>query len=188
MYLDFHNDDTHFRPGMPLRTIVAGSLAHPVPAEEMAFDQALLEHGEAVLTAATRGSLAVVLDVVILANCPGPIRAAMFRIADELLTNAVEHGFYKRQRGRILVQLTARGLSELALCVLDDGWGFGHSPIIEGNGFHLLRQFGELSVNARSNPFGARTAVTVVVPVCLASCPAWPRRPARTNVPPGFGG
>ena len=171
-----HDDDTRFRPNMPLRAIVARSLAHPALAEEIAFDQALLEHCEAVLTAATRGSLAVVLDLAISARCPGPIRAAVFRIADELLTNAVEHGFYNRQRGRILLQLTARGLSELALCVFDDGWGFGHSPIIEGNGFHLLRQLGELSVNARGNPFGARTAVTVTVPVRRGRCSTSTRR------------
>ena len=161
---------------MPLTTIIASSLAHPVSAEEISIDQALLEHCETVLTAATRASLTVVLKLAISARCVGPIRSAVFRIADELLTNAVEHGFYNRQRGRILVQLAERGLSELAFCVLDDGWGFGNSPIIEGNGFHLLRQLGKLSVNARDNPFGTRTAVTVVLPVRRGRCSTFTRR------------
>lgn len=166
------HEKTRSRPNVPLRTIVAGSLVHPVSAEATSFDQALLEHCEAVLRAVSRGSLVVLLDLTISARCPEWIRGAVFRIADELLTNAVEHGFYNRQRGRILVQLTARGLSELALCVLDDGWGFGRNPITEGNGFHLLRQLGELSVNARGNPYGARTAVSVVVPVRRGGCSA----------------
>ncbi len=135
------------RPDSPpvprsLRIIVA---AAPPPALE--FDHALLQHCRCVLNSVVRPDLTVELHLRTATLCPRPQRQTVFRVVDELLCNAVQHGFYCRLQGCILVELTAAGAGGLSVSVSDDGWGFDDQPIIEGNGFRLLRLIGGLTVD-----------------------------------------
>ena len=88
-------------------------------------------------------------------------KAAVARAADELVSNAVEHGLYKRRRGRILVQVVARRNAGVEVSVSDDGWGFDGGQVVDGNGFHLLRQLGVLRLGKPPEPFVSEVAITV---------------------------
>jgi two-component sensor histidine kinase len=97
-------------------------------------------------------------------------KITVLRVADELLSNAMEHGHYARQRGHVFVHIISRVGVGVQVSVSDDGWGFDSGPIIDGNGFHLLRMIGDLYVGtAKTAPFVAKTTVTVIIP--LHRCP-----------------
>src|SRR5271165_1350222 len=86
------------------------------------FDRALKQFCSFTLTSIIRDDLAIELDVEVEAGCPEPPRHVAFRIVDELLCNAVEHGFYSRQRGRVCVRVERAGRDGIAIRVSDDGW------------------------------------------------------------------
>jgi hypothetical protein len=70
------------------------------------------------------------------------------------------------------VHVFSRAGVGVQISVSDDGWGVDSGPIIDGNGFHLLRMIGDLYVGtAKTAPFVAKTTVTVVTPLhrCLAA-------------------
>jgi hypothetical protein len=48
--------------------------------------------------------------------------------------------------------------------VSDDGWGFDDSPVIDGNGFHLLRLLGDLHCGVSAGLSMAGAMVTIVLP------------------------
>ncbi len=87
----------------------------------------------------------------------------MVRAVSELVSNAVEHGFYRRQTGRVLVQVTYSPDAETQVVVSDDGWGFPAEPVIDGNGFRLLRSLGVLQIEANADPRSMRTVITLFV-------------------------
>ena len=126
------------------------------------LDQALKQHCSLTLAAIIDDDMTIELDVQVEAGCPEPPRHVAFRIANELLCNAVEHAFYRRQRGRVCVRVEGAGLDGIAIRVSDDGWGFG-GPIIDGNGFRLLRMMGVLLVGASSVPTICGATVSVVL-------------------------
>ncbi|MBN9509194.1 MAG: hypothetical protein J0I21_08780 [Alphaproteobacteria bacterium] len=105
------------------------------------------------------------IDLKTEGTCPFTHDIAVLRAVDELLSNALEHGFYARQRGRVLVHVVGGAATGVQITVGDDGWGFGAGAIIDGNGFHLLRQIGELSLGRPSGVLWARTVVTVRIPL-----------------------
>ena len=78
----------------------------------------------------------------------------------------MEHGYYARQRGQVFVYVCCRAGVGVQISVSDDGWGFDSGPIVDGNGFHLLRMIGDLDVKtAKTAPFVAKTTVTVIIPL-----------------------
>jgi two-component sensor histidine kinase len=123
----------------------------------------LLEYCERIVARGNSWGLIVRLELEFEGICPVTHEKAVLRLVDELLSNSVEHGFYARQRGHVSVRVIGRTGVGVQVLVIDDGWGFGPGPIIEGNGFHLLRQIGNLRVGAAA-PLVAKTAVTVHIP------------------------
>jgi hypothetical protein len=134
--------------------------ARPVP-----FERVLLEHCERIAAGGSCRQLLVRIERMIEGACPVTHEMIVLRVVDELLSNAIEHGFYRRQRGRVLVHVASRATAGLEVSVSDDGWGFDSGPIIDGNGFHLLRQIGDLRFGAAAAPFVAKAAVTLVTPL-----------------------
>lgn len=134
----------------------------PLPSV-LSFDRALKQFCSLTLAAIIGDDLTIELDVQVEAGCPEPPRHIVSRIVDELLCNAVEHAFYSLQRGRVCVRVERAGPDRIAIRVSDDGWGFGDGPIIEGNGFHLLRMMGVLQVGASRLPSVRGATVSVVL-------------------------
>ena len=125
----------------------------------------LLEHCERIVASGRSQELIVQLELKFEGICPATHEKTVLRVADELLSNAMEHGYDARQRGQIFVHVISRAGVGVQVSVSDDGWGFDHDPIIDGNGFHLLRQIGQLFLGAPAGPFVAQAAVTVVIPL-----------------------
>jgi hypothetical protein len=130
------------------------------------FERLLLEHCERVVANRRYQELIVQLELRFEGICPATHETAILRVADELLSNATEHGFYGRQRGHVFVHVVSRAGVGVRVSVSDDGWGFDSGPIIDGNGFHLLRQIGDLYMGASAGPFVANSAVTIIIPLC----------------------
>jgi two-component sensor histidine kinase len=105
------------------------------------------------------------LDLEVEGICPATHENAVLRVIDELFSNALEHGFYGRQRGRVFVHVVTREAVGVAVSVSDDGWGFADGDIVDGNGFHLLRSIGKLRLGAPAGPFPAWGAVTVEIAI-----------------------
>jgi two-component sensor histidine kinase len=129
------------------------------------FERRLLEHCERIVANARGRELMVQLELRLEGPCPVTHEKTVSRVADELVSNAMEHGFHGRQRGRLFVHVRCPPGIGVQVSASDDGWGFGSGSIIHGNGFHLLRQIGELFLGAPAGPFAANTAVTVVIPL-----------------------
>jgi hypothetical protein len=129
------------------------------------FEWLLLEHCENIVTSGRSRELVVQLELKFEGICPATHEKTVLRVADELLSNAIEHGFYGRQRGQVFVHVVSRAGVGVLVSVSDDGWGFDSTPIIDGNGFNLLRLIGELYFGAAAVPFVAKTAVSVVIPL-----------------------
>jgi hypothetical protein len=100
--------------------------------------------------------------------CPATHERAVLRVLDELLSNALEHGFYNRQRGRVFVRVVSHEGASVEVSVSDDGWGFEPGCIAAGNGFRLLRTIGDLRFEAPDCPFPASAAATVAIPIAAA--------------------
>ncbi|WP_131829659.1 ATP-binding protein [Teichococcus deserti] len=79
------------------------------------------------------------LDVAVQGACPAALQQTVLRIAQEMVCNAVKHGFHARARGQIAVTLIALPGRPLQLEVGDDGWG---PPPQEarGEGMALMRE------------------------------------------------
>jgi hypothetical protein len=129
------------------------------------FERVLLEHCERIVAGARCPELMVRLELRFDGRCPVTHEKTVLRVADELVSNAMEHGFYNRQRGQLFVHVLCPSTIGIQVSVSDDGWGFDSGRIIDGNGFHLLRQIGELFHGAPTGPVVAKTAVTVVIPL-----------------------
>jgi hypothetical protein len=125
----------------------------------------LLEHCEGIVAGGHSRELIVQLELKFEGVCPASHEKTVMRVADELVSNAMEHGFYSRQRGQVFVHVVSRAGVGVKVSVSDDGWGFDGGPVIDGNGFHLLRQIGELCRGAAAGPFVAKTALTVIIPL-----------------------
>jgi hypothetical protein len=138
----------------------SGALRQTAP-----FERVLLEHCERIVAGARCRELMVRLELRLDGRCPVTHENTVMRVADELVSNAMEHGFYSRQRGQLFVHVVCPPAIGVQVSVSDDGWGFDHDPIIDGNGFHLLRQIGQLFLGAPAGPFVAQAAVTVVIPL-----------------------
>ena len=100
---------------------------------------------------------------------PPEVELALFRIAQEAVSNARRHG----AASRVMVSLAARGRTA-ELLVVDDGCGFSQSPempvIGRGEGLPGMRERvallgGELSIESAP---GAGTRISVSVPLPLA--------------------
>jgi hypothetical protein len=128
------------------------------------FAESLLEHSERIVAGGRSQDLVVQLELKFEGICPATHENTVLRVADELLSNAMEHGYYARQRGHVFVHVISRAGVGVQVSVSDDGWGFNSGPIIDGNGFHLLRQIGDLYIGAAAGPFVAKSTVTVIIP------------------------
>jgi hypothetical protein len=128
------------------------------------FEELLLEHCQGMLTRGRSQTPIMQLELRFEGICPTTHEKTVLRVADELLSNAVEHGYYARQRGHLVVHVISRADVCVQVSVSDDGWGFGSGPIIDGNGFRLLRQIGDLYIGAAPGPFVAKATVTVILP------------------------
>ena len=144
-------------PPVPRSLRITVTAARPLA---LGFDHALLQHCRSVLASVVRPDLTVELHLRTATLCPRPQWQTVFRVVDELLCNAVQHGFYCRLHGCILVELAALGAGGLSVSVSDDGWGFDSQPIIEGNGFRLLRLIGGLTID---RAHGDTTTVSVAI-------------------------
>lgn len=150
-------------------TIIPGGSRGPSQPRR-AFEEFLLEHCERILASGRSHKLVLQLELRFEGICPSMHKITVLRVADELLSNAMEHGHYARQRGHVFVHIISRVGVGVQVSVSDDGWGFDSGPIIDGNGFHLLRMIGDLYVGtAKTAPFVAKTTVTVIIP--LHRCP-----------------
>jgi hypothetical protein len=129
------------------------------------FEMLLLKRCKKIVASGRSGGLIVQLELRFDGACPVTHEKAVLRVTDELLSNAMEHGFYRQQRGRTFVHVVSRAQLDVQVSVSDDGWGFDKGPVIDGNGFRLLRQIGDLCFRAPRGPFVAKTAITVIMPI-----------------------
>ncbi len=103
-------------------------------------------------------------DVELAGTCPGTHERAVLRAVDELVCNAMEHGFYGRLHGRLALRVATRPGVGVDVAVSDDGWGFAARAPAEGNGFGLLRTLGMLRVEGALAASTMRTTVGVLIP------------------------
>jgi hypothetical protein len=168
-------------------TIIPGGSRGPSQPRR-AFEELLLEHCERILASGRSRKLVLQLELRFEGICPSTHEIATLRVADELLSNAMEHGHYARQHGHVFVHVISRLGVGVRVSVSDDGWGFDSGPIIDGNGFHLLRMIGDLYVGtAKTAPFVAKTTVTVIIPhhrgLAVTSVPARERGYEVKSIP-----
>ena len=109
---------------------------------------------------ASRPELAVQIDFELRGVCPETHRATVLRVADELLSNALEHGLRARSSGQVMVEVVS-GNAELSVCVRDDGCGFDRDFSRDGNGFMMLRQLGRLRVGVAQRPYATQVRLTM---------------------------
>jgi glucose-6-phosphate-specific signal transduction histidine kinase len=148
-----------------LRSTVMGGRSRSPAVAWAPFERSLLQHCETIIANGSWRNLVVQLELRFEGTCPATHQRTILRVVDELLSNSMEHGFYSRQRGHVFVHVVSRAAGWIEVSVSDDGWGFDGGPVIDGNGFHLLRQIGELCRGAAAGPFVAKTALTVIIPV-----------------------
>jgi signal transduction histidine kinase len=84
------------------------------------FETILLEHCEMILASGRCRGLVVQLELRCEGVCPATHERSVLRVADELLSNAMEHGFHCRRRGRVFVHVVSRA-GHLQVSVSDDG-------------------------------------------------------------------
>lgn len=114
---------------------------------------------------------------------PAALHGAVLSAAQELVGNAVKHGFYARLVGRVRVELAADACG-IRLVVADDGWGLCRRPD-DGQGLDLVRALiaplgGTLSL--RSGRTGGLTAeVALPTPTTAAR-----HGTARSGSPGGY--
>lgn len=120
----------------------------------------LVRHCRDVLTAVLRPGQSAVLQVHAGAGASSRCCPAALRALDELLCNTVEHGFHLRLCGSVSVHASIPSARGLLLSVSDDGWGFGAEPVVDGNGFYLLRMLGQLAIGTNGS---GRTAVSILL-------------------------
>jgi two-component sensor histidine kinase len=77
------------------------------------------------------------IEVACTGTCPAALQDVVLRAVQELVGNAVKHGFYARLVGRVRVDL-ASGPRGTTLVVADDGWGLCRRPG-DGQGLGLVR-------------------------------------------------
>src|ERR1700736_5569287 len=142
-----------------LRSTIVGKRSRS-PSLRSPFERLLLESCERIVASGRSRELVVQLELRIEGFCPVTHEKTVLRVVDELLSNAMEHGFYNRQRGHVLVHVAGRAAVGVQVSVSDDGWGFD-SPIVDGNGFRLLRQIGDLRLEAAAGSFVSKTTITV---------------------------
>lgn len=92
---------------------------------------------------------AVRVEVACAGACPASLHDVVLRVAQELVGNAVKHGFYARLAGRIRLDLVSSP-RETRLVAADDGWGLCRKPG-DGQGLCLVR--------ALIAPFGGTLAL-----------------------------
>jgi signal transduction histidine kinase len=148
-----------------LRSAVIPERWHSTSPQAVSFERMLLEHCDRIAARGRCPELTVQLDLKIEGTCPRTHEKTVLRVVDELLSNSIEHGFYSRQRGRVFVHVVSRLRVWIEVSVSDDGWGFDGAPVVDGNGFYLLRQIGEIFPRAAAAPFAAKAAVTVLIPL-----------------------
>jgi hypothetical protein len=148
-----------------LQSTVMGGRSRSPAVARAPFERSLLRHCETIIVNGSWRKLVVQLELRFEGTCPATHEKTVLRVVDELLSNSMEHGFYSRQRGHVFVHVVSRGAGWIEVSVSDDGWGFDGGPVIDGNGFHLLRQIGELCRGAAAGPFVAKTALTVIIPL-----------------------
>jgi glucose-6-phosphate-specific signal transduction histidine kinase len=135
-----------------------------------AFEELLLVRCERILSSGGSQKLVVQLELRFEGVCPSTHEKTVLRVANELLSNAMEHGYCARQRGHVFVHVISRIGVRVQVSVSDDGWGFESTPIIDGNGFHLLRMIGDLYFGtAKTAPFVVKTTVAVIIPLAYHS-------------------
>jgi signal transduction histidine kinase len=84
---------------------------------------------------------------------PGPVEMALYRIAQEALTNVARHASARR----VEVTLVRRGAS-VRLVVSDDGRGF--AALARGNGTHSARSLGLVGIRERAVALGGCAEIT----------------------------
>ena len=130
------------------------------------FEESLLEQCERIVADSHSQKLTVQLEMRLEGVCPTTHEKTVLRVVDELLTNAMEHGFWARQRGCVFVHVITRPGGGVQVSVSDNGWGFDSGTVVDGNGFHLLRMIGELYLGVSAvAPIVAKTTVTVIIPL-----------------------
>ncbi len=113
---------------------------------EIGQDEGLLERGQAALR-----------------SLPEPVGLAAYRIAEEALTNVVEHA--KASKVAVRVDSTQEGW--MRLTVRDNGQGFDVNARPRGPGMGTMQDYAEAvngECSVRSDP-GAGTEVTAVLPI-----------------------
>ncbi len=151
-----------------LAAIIAG--LRPFGLEEMGLDVALRRYATSV--AAASGMTIVFLSKLGTQRLPPYIESAMFRVAQEAVTNAVKHSNSQRlavtlRRVR-LRRPTGEGATEWVLLRVRD-WGLGFQIVGEGGGIGLasMRERASLvrgELHVRTRP-GAGTVVSLRVPL-----------------------
>ncbi|MDO9714049.1 ATP-binding protein [Paracraurococcus lichenis] len=106
---------------------------------------------------------AIRVGVLVAGRCPSPLEEIVLRVAHEFVGNAVKHGMYARNGGRIDVRLDCDG-HQTRLTVTDDGWGYVDQPAA-GEGLSLAsliaaEQDGTVTLSRR----GSRTQATLLLP------------------------
>jgi signal transduction histidine kinase len=97
------------------------------------------------------------------ASVPEPVKLAVYRIAEEALTNAVQHA----KAGHATVRLDTSREGWLRLTVRDDGQGFSGETAPDGLGVATMQDYADAvggQCMVHSAP-GAGTEVTAVVPL-----------------------
>jgi two-component sensor histidine kinase len=77
------------------------------------------------------------VEVACTGACPAALHGLVLSVTQELVGNAVKHGFCARLVGRISVDLAA-GPRGTRLVIADDGWGLGRRPC-DGQGLGIVR-------------------------------------------------
>ena len=173
------NEATTPPPPLILRSTIIQDRSPGSSPPRPPFERVLLEHCETIVASGRSRELIVRLELRFEGVCPETHEKTVLRVADELLSNAMEHGFYHLRRGQIFVHVVSREGVGVQVSVSDDGWGFDSGPIIDGNGFHLLRLIGDLHIGASAGPFPAKTAISVVIPFRCRRAATSPRAPYR---------
>lgn len=133
--------------------------------EHPAFERHLRAYCEGVIADCADRDLAVSLVLTVEGTWPATHAPVVLRVVDELLCNAIEHGLYMRQSGQVAIHVANRSGVGIEVVASDDGWGFERGPVLDGNGFGLLRLLGEVSVAGAKSPFPRGACVAVLIPL-----------------------
>ena len=128
------------------------------------FVRLLREQCEKIVTAHLAQELRVQLDLQVEGICPPSYQRMVVRVVDELVTNAMQHGFKNRAAGRVFVHIATRRTSGIHIAVCDDGCGFDSALVRSGNGFYLLRQIGYMTFQTWDGPFKPAAVISVRIP------------------------